>query len=104
MTMIIPYDIERVATEENRIVTAIRGATSVIISRIRGSLFNIIAPQRETNGNIAVIANLNYPITVILGKKPRSDCLVSLTAKDQIFLKEYVMNMIPDIKIFYYDR
>ena len=54
--------------------------------------------------NLAVIANLNYPITVILGKKPRSDCLVSLTAKDQIFLKEYVMNMIPDIKIFYYDR
>ena len=100
--MIIPYDIEYVASQEDRIITAIRGATCLVISRISGSLFNVIARQRETGENIAVIANLNYPIAVILGKKPRSNCLVSLSVKDQVILKEYVMSMIPDVNIFLY--
>lgn len=100
--MIVSYDTEYVASQEDRIITALRGATSLIISRIRGNLFNVIAPQVETGTDIAVIANLNYPIAVMLGKKPRYDCLVSLSAKDQVILKEYVMSMVPDVRIFLY--
>ena len=100
--MIIPYDIEYVATQEDRVITALRGATSLLISRVRGNIFNIIAPQRETGEYIAVIANLNYPIAVMLGKKPRYDYLVSLSAKDLVILKEYVMSMVPDVRIFFY--
>ncbi len=96
----VVYDAEYVASQEDRVRSALKGATSLIVSRVHGTVFNIQAPQKETGECIAVIANLNYPFAVMMGKKPRPDCFIRLNEKDYKALKSFVIGLTPNVKVY----